>query len=89
MSCRLCCLVSRLTLVKAREVIRAIERAGGSKTRQVGSHARYAVVYEKPDGSPSTAYATVPVHGGEIPNGTLDSIEKQLEPALGKGWLHG
>jgi predicted RNA binding protein YcfA (HicA-like mRNA interferase family) len=75
--------------VKAREVIRAIERAGGKKTRQVGSHARYAVSYTKPDGTPSTAYATVPVHGGDIPNGTLDSIKKQLEPALGKGWLEG
>ncbi|WP_328522860.1 type II toxin-antitoxin system HicA family toxin [Kribbella sp. NBC_00359] len=75
--------------MKAREVVRAIERAGGKKTRQTGSHARYAVPYTKPDGTPSTAYGTVPVHGGDIPQGTLDSIERQLEPALGKEWLQG
>jgi len=32
-------------------------------------------------------YATVPNHPGkDIPPGTLRNIEKQLEPALGKGW---
>jgi predicted RNA binding protein YcfA (HicA-like mRNA interferase family) len=74
--------------VKAREVIRAIERAGGKQVRQTGSHRRFAVAYKKPDGTPATAYATVPVHSGsDIPAGTLGSIERQLEPALGKGWL--
>lgn len=32
-------------------------------------------------------HATVPNHPGkDIPPGTLRNIEKQLEPALGKGW---
>jgi predicted RNA binding protein YcfA (HicA-like mRNA interferase family) len=75
--------------VKAREVIRAIEKAGGTFTRQVGSHKRYSVSYKRPDGTTSTAHTTVPAHGGDIPIGTLDAIEKQLEPALGKGWLRG
>ena len=75
--------------MKAREVVRVIERAGGKFTRQVGSHRRYVVEYTKPDGTPSTVHTTVPMHGGDIPIGTLDSIQKQLEPALGKGWLRG
>jgi predicted RNA binding protein YcfA (HicA-like mRNA interferase family) len=73
--------------VKAREVIRAIQRAGGVETRQVGSHKRFVVDYTKMDGTPAKAFTTVAVHGGDIPHGTLVSIEKALEPALGKGWL--
>jgi predicted RNA binding protein YcfA (HicA-like mRNA interferase family) len=30
----------------------------------------------------------IPVHGGDLKAGTLRSIERQLEPALGKGWLN-
>jgi predicted RNA binding protein YcfA (HicA-like mRNA interferase family) len=30
---------------------------------------------------------TVPQHSGDIPAGTLRAIERDLEPALGKGWL--
>jgi predicted RNA binding protein YcfA (HicA-like mRNA interferase family) len=75
--------------VKAREVIRAIRQAGGKQTRQVGSHRRFCVEYTKADGSSATAFTTVPDHGGDIPIGTLASIEKALEPALGKGWLRG
>ena len=29
----------------------------------------------------------VPNHKGDIPKGTLASIEKAMEPAFGKGWL--
>ena len=75
--------------MKAREVIRAIQRAGGQQTRQVGSHRRFSVEYTKADGSVATVFTTVPDHGGDIPIGTLASIEKALEPALGKGWLRG
>ncbi len=31
--------------------------------------------------------AVIPVHGGDIPKGTLRNIERAMEPALGKGWL--
>jgi hypothetical protein len=30
---------------------------------------------------------TVSQHAGDIPAGTLRAIERDLEPALGKGWL--
>lgn len=84
---QLCCLVTRLILVKAREVIKAIKAAGGQQVRQVGSHKRFVVEYTQPDGAPSKVSTTVADHGGDIPTGTLAAIEKQLEPALGKGWL--
>jgi predicted RNA binding protein YcfA (HicA-like mRNA interferase family) len=29
---------------------------------------------------------TIPMHGGDIPVGTLRAIQKQLEPCLGKNW---
>jgi predicted RNA binding protein YcfA (HicA-like mRNA interferase family) len=73
--------------VKPREVNRKILRAGGIEVRQTGSHRRFAVEYTKPDGTAGKVFTTVPQHGGDIPIGTLASIEKALEPALGKGWL--
>jgi predicted RNA binding protein YcfA (HicA-like mRNA interferase family) len=30
---------------------------------------------------------TVPVHGGDIPKGTLASIKRHLAPCLGENWL--
>lgn len=51
--------------------------------RQRGSHRRWQLTAT--DGA--VVYATVPNHPGkDIPPGTLRNIEKQLEPALGKGW---
>lgn len=74
--------------MKPNEVNRRIERLGGRQTRQVGSHRRYAANFAKPDGGSATAYTTVPQHAGsDIPLGTLKAIEKDLEPAFGKGWL--
>ncbi|HUY09565.1 MAG TPA: type II toxin-antitoxin system HicA family toxin [Candidatus Dormibacteraeota bacterium] len=36
----------------------------------------------------SDCQTTVPVHRGQdLPTGTLDAIEKQLEPCLGAKWL--
>ena len=29
----------------------------------------------------------IPIHSGDIPTGTLRSIERQGEPALGRMWL--
>jgi predicted RNA binding protein YcfA (HicA-like mRNA interferase family) len=68
--------------MKAREVNRKIERLGGIHVRTVGSHKRYRVI--SADVAASTA---VPQHPGDIPHGTLRKIQKDLEPALGKGWL--
>jgi predicted RNA binding protein YcfA (HicA-like mRNA interferase family) len=74
--------------VRSKEVNRRIERLGGTQTRQVGSHRRYAAAYSKLDGTGATAFTTVPQHAGEdIPAGTLRAIERDLEPAFGKGWL--
>jgi predicted RNA binding protein YcfA (HicA-like mRNA interferase family) len=74
--------------VKSKEVNRRIERLGGTQTRQVGSHRRYAAAYTKPDGTDATVHTTVAQHAGDdIPVGTLKKIEKDLEPAFGKGWL--
>lgn len=73
--------------MRAREVNRAIERAGGTNLRQVGSHRRYRITKTGDDGTTLTAHTTVPQHPGDIPAGTLRSIERDLEPVLGKGWL--
>ena len=68
--------------MRAREVNRRIEKLGGVHVRTVGSHKRYRVTSD--DVEASTA---VPQHPGDIPTGTLRKIQKDLEPALGKGWL--
>ncbi len=69
--------------MKAREVNRRIERLGGIHTRTRGSHFRYEVTTT--DGI--TAKTSVPQHSGDVPIGTLRGIEKDMEPAFGKGWL--
>jgi len=74
-------------VVRAREVNRRIERLGGRMVRQVGSHRRYAVTYADAAGRETTVATTVPQHAGDIPAGTLRAIERDLEPALGRGWL--
>jgi len=68
--------------MRAREIERKIVRLGGVHTRTVGSHKRYQVT-----GNGVTASTAVPQHPGDIPNGTLHKIQKDLEPALGKKWL--
>lgn len=68
---------------------RRIERAGGTMTRQVGSHRRYVVTYvDSATGEERRVATTVAQHTGDIPTGTLRAIERDLEPAYGKGWLH-
>ena len=63
----------------AREVLRVIKAKGGVIVRQRGSHVRVQA---------GSCFATVPDHGArDVPPGTLRSIERQLEPCLGKGWL--
>ena len=74
-------------MMKAREVNRRIQRLGGIAVRQVGSHRRYVVSYTNEAGQEMTLATTVAQHGGDIPAGTLRAIERDLEPAFGKGWL--
>ncbi|HEY6723654.1 MAG TPA: type II toxin-antitoxin system HicA family toxin [Polyangiaceae bacterium] len=62
----------------ARELVRRIQASGCTLVRQKGSHARYKC--------PGGCATTVPMHAGDIKPGTLASIEKALEPCLGKNW---
>jgi predicted RNA binding protein YcfA (HicA-like mRNA interferase family) len=74
-------------VVRAREINRRIERLGGVMVRQAGSHRRYMVTYADEAGSRMMVATTVAQHAGDVPAGTLRAIERDLEPALGKGWL--
>lgn len=60
------------------EVIRAIEKLGGVRVRQKGSHVRMRV---------GDCFTTVPVHPRDLPKGLLRGIERDLEPCLGARWL--
>ena len=74
-------------MARAREVNRRIERLGGVMVRQVGSHRRYVATYNDAAGRQATVTTTVAQHAGDIPTGTLRAIERDLEPAFGRGWL--
>jgi predicted RNA binding protein YcfA (HicA-like mRNA interferase family) len=70
--------------MKAREIVRAIERAGGWKARQSGGHAIYKA--EAADGS--VVSIIVPIHPSkEIPKGTVRSIRQQGAQAFGEDWV--
>lgn len=73
--------------MRAREINREIERRGGVNVRQVGSHRRYRVETTTPDGATLVLHTTVAQHTGDVPAGTLRAIQRDLEPAFGKGWL--
>ena len=73
--------------MRAKEVTRRIVRLGGELASQRGSHAKYRVTYTRPDGSTATVRTIVAMHGGDVPTGTLRSIERDLAPAFGEGWL--
>ncbi len=66
---------------------RKIERLGGVMVRQVGSHRRYVVALTDDTGAEEKVAATVPQRAGDLPAGTLRAIARDLEAALGKGWL--
>jgi predicted RNA binding protein YcfA (HicA-like mRNA interferase family) len=68
--------------MKAREVNTRIKALGGRELRQRGSHLIFRV-----DHTTGPIQTVVPQHTGDIPVGTLHSIQKDLEPAFGKGWL--
>ena len=56
--------------MKARDVIRLLIKNGWYEKRQSGSHKQFAHPVRK-------GKVTVPMHGGDIPIGTLNSILKQ------------
>ncbi len=72
-----------LACVKPREVCRRIERLGGEHDRTDGSHRGYVVRY----GECGRVRTWVSMHPRDVPPGTLRKIERDLEPAFGKGWL--
>jgi len=67
--------------VTARSVIARIRSLDPTarKIHQTGSHQEWRLV----DGS----IVMIPVHGGDVPLGTLRSIERQGERALRATWL--
>ncbi len=69
--------------MKPREVCRRIERLGGVPVAGRGSHRAYVVEY----GVSGRCRTSVPWHVRDIAPGTLRGIERDLEPAFGKGWL--
>lgn len=73
--------------MKAWEVIAKITQRGGVYSHSRGSHRYYVAVYTRSDGSSGQACTSVAVHPGDLPKGTLRKIERDLEPAYGKGWL--
>jgi len=63
--------MAKLPIVKPKQVIRALQRAGFYIHRQVGSHARLIHPIDP------ARRVTVPIHNEDIPKGTLSSIIKQ------------
>jgi predicted RNA binding protein YcfA (HicA-like mRNA interferase family) len=61
----------RLPALKAKDVMRALERAGFVKSRMSGSHCR--MIHP---GDP-TRKVTIPIHTGDLKRGTLHSIIAQ------------
>lgn len=68
----------------AREVLKAIRKAARragldvSERSSKGSHRLVTV---------GTCRTTVAVHPGDVPTGTLRSIERDLAPCLGERWM--
>lgn len=65
--------------MKVRDLLRILRRRGCEQLRQRGSHRIWAC---------GTCKTTIPGDDGEtIPTGTLKSIERDLKPCLGEGWM--
>jgi predicted RNA binding protein YcfA (HicA-like mRNA interferase family) len=62
--------MSRLPALTAREVMRALEKAGFRLIRVTGSHHHFAH-------SERRMLVTVPAHGGDVAPGTLRAIIRQ------------
>jgi predicted RNA binding protein YcfA (HicA-like mRNA interferase family) len=61
----------RLPSLKAKDVVRALERAGFSVSRTSGSHCRLVHAVDP------ARKVTVPIHGGDLKRGTLRAIISQ------------
>lgn len=66
----------------SREVIQRLTQLGCKKVRQKGSHKFFV-------SSCGRCRTPVPDHTGDIPRGTLASIERFMAPCLGPKWLTG
>ena len=56
--------------MNVKELVRLLKYDGWKKKEQKGSHLQ--MIHDKKKGK-----VTVPIHGGDIPKGTLNSILKQ------------
>jgi len=64
----------------AKDLRRRLKLRGCVELRQRGSHLRVAC---------GTCTSTVPVHAGEdLGPGLMRQIERDMEPCLGKRWVH-
>ena len=64
-------MIQRLPALRAREVVRALERAGFVVSRTSGSHCRLI------HSTDPTRKVTIPMHSGDVHRGTLRSIISQ------------
>jgi predicted RNA binding protein YcfA (HicA-like mRNA interferase family) len=65
--------------VRAREMMRILRALGAEERAGKGSHVRFRI---------GNCFTTVPNHKGEdLSVGTVNGIESDLEPCLGRGWL--
>jgi predicted RNA binding protein YcfA (HicA-like mRNA interferase family) len=63
--------MKRLPVLRAREIVAALRKAGFEVDHQTGSHARL-----RRAGTPPV-FVTVPIHGGDVPRATLRRILAQ------------
>lgn len=65
--------------MNARELMRILRRLGAEERAGKGSHVRFRI---------GTCFTVVPNHrGDDLKVGTVNGIESDLEPFLGKDWL--
>ena len=62
----------------ASAVARRLRKLGVAYREARGSHRLYRI---------KDCTTVVPMHGADLPKGTLRKIEKDLEPCLGEKWL--
>lgn len=63
--------MTKLPQVRPKDLVKALQKAGFSKSRQVGSH----LYLKHPDGR----LTSVSIHPKPIPTGTLRAILKQIQ----------
>ncbi len=63
---------------RAQEVAKVLRKRGAEMVRMKGSHAVWRY---------QNCQTVVPMHRGDMPTGTVRAIERDMEPALGRGWL--